>query len=142
MSVENFDDAFGNEFLSEEGTFHFEITEAELTTSKSGNEMVEVTLRADQGQTKDYFVLSDKAKWKYKQFIALAFGYTSKEALIADGFTKDLAIVHNELVGKKVWGKVKAESYIKDIKVPNDDDTFETVQEERVSYKIDKYVAM
>lgn len=140
--VESFEDAFGNEFLNEEGTFQFEIIEAVLAESANGNEMIKVTLKADQGQTIDYFVLSEKAKWKYKNFVALAFGYTSKEALIADGFSKDLMTVHNELVGKKVWGEVKAETYIKDVKVANDDDTFTTKQEERTSYKVNRYVAM
>lgn len=140
--VETFEDAFGGEYLNEAGTFNFEITEAILKESKNGDPMVEVTLKCDKGQTKDYFVLTDRAKWKYKQFIALAFGYTSKEALIADGFSKDLETVHNELIGKKVWGKVEEEKYMKEVKVANDDDTFDTKQEERVSYKIKQYIAM
>ena len=130
--LENFDDAFGGEYLNKEGVFQFEVIEATLKESSKGDPMVEVTLKCDEGQTKDYFVLTDKAKWKYKNFIALCFGYTSKEALIADGFQKDLDTVHNELIGK----------YIKDVKVENDDGVFETRQEERVSYKINKYVVM
>lgn len=140
--LENFDDAFGGEYLNKEGTFQFEVIEATLKESSKGDPMVEVTLKCDEGQTKDYFVLTDKAKWKYKNFIALCFGYTSKEALIADGFQKDLNTVHNELIGKKVWGEVKEDKYIKDVKVENDDGVFETRQEERVSYKINKYVVM
>lgn len=142
MAIETFEDAFGGEYLNEAGTFNFEIVEANLKESKNGDPMIEVVLKCDKGQTKDYFVLTDRAKWKYKQFIALAFGYTSKEALIADGFSKDLETVHNEIIGKKVWGKVEEETYIKEVKVANDDDTFDTKQEERVSYKIKQYVAM
>ena len=140
--LENFDDAFGGEYLDKEGTFQFEVTETELTESRNGDPMVKVTLKCDEGQTTDYFVLTDKAKWKYKQFIALFFGYTSKEALIADGFQKDLDTVHNELIGKKVWAEVKAETYTKEVKVQNDDDTFDTKYEDRTSYKISKYLAM
>lgn len=142
MAVENFEDAFGGEYLNEEGTFQFEVAEATIKESRAGDPMVEVTLKCDKGQTKDYFVLTDKAKWKYKQFIALCFGYTSKEALIADGFQKDLDVVHNELIGKKVWGEVKADVYTRDVKVENDDGTFETKQEERTSYKVSKYLVM
>lgn len=140
--IETFEDAFGGEYLNEAGTFQFTIDEATLKESKNGDPMIEVTLKCDKGQTKDYFVLTDKAKWKYKQFIALAFGYTSKEALIADGFSKDLETVHNELIGKTVWGEVEEETYTKEVKVPRDDDTFETKLEERVSYKVKRYIAM
>lgn len=142
MAIETFEDAFGGEFLNEEGTFQFEIVEANLTESRNGDPMIEVLMKCDKGQTKDYFVLSDRAKWKYKKFVALAFGYTSKEALIADGFSKDLDTVHNELIGKKVWGVVKKDTYEKEVKVAKDDDTFETVMEERTNYKIKDYIAM
>jgi hypothetical protein len=142
MATETFEDAFGGDFLKEEGTFQFEIVETEMKQSSTGNDMIEVLLKCDEGQTKDYFVLTEKAKWKYKGFIALAFGFTSKEALIAAGFSKDLTTVHNELIGKKVWAEVKEEKYTKDVKVANDDDTFTTKKEERTSYKITKYLAM
>jgi hypothetical protein len=88
-------DTENNKFLPT-GRSVVRIANVEETQSKSGNPMLVVTVegvgRWSGREGKEYFPLSDKAKWKLSS-LAQAVGYTP-ERLVAEGLDT------NQLVGK------------------------------------------
>lgn len=83
-------DLEGMRFIGE-GTHEVVIDSAEKQTSKNGNNMAVLTLKADDGrERKSYFALTEKAQWKIAQ-LALACGIS--ENILTSGdfdFPKDV----------------------------------------------------
>ena len=137
--VEKFSDFESAKYLDKEGVFTFTVKDAEVKDSSKGNAIVVFTVEAPEGQSTLYFVLTDKAKWKYNLFIkACLFEKLNTPEKIA-AFTLDYELIHKELIGKKFVGKVEEECYEKEIKVPNADGTFDTRVEDKISYKITEF---
>lgn len=132
--IEKFSDYEGGNFIDKEGEFNFEIKSAELMDSKSGNLMVKFDLQAPEGSATVYHVLTPKARWTYNRLIGAALALTEEQK---KSFELDYETIHNQLIGKHVLATVNAESYIKEIKVPLEDGTYQTSEEERVGYKVD-----
>lgn len=132
--IEKFSDYEGGNFIDKEGEFNFEIKDAELMDSKSGNLMVKFDLQAPEGSATVYHVLTPKARWTYNRLIGAALALTEEQK---KSFELDYETIHNQLIGKHVLATVNAESYIKEIKVPLEDGTYQTSEEERVGYKVD-----
>lgn len=132
--IEKFSDYEGGNFIDKEGEFNFEIKGAELMDSKSGNLMVKFDLQAPEGSATVYHVLTPKARWTYNRLIGAALALTDEQK---KSFELDYETIHNQLIGKHVLATVTAESYIKEIKVPLEDGTYQTSEEERVGYKVD-----
>lgn len=132
--IEKFSDYEGGNFIDQEGTFNFEIKNAELTDSKSGNLMVKIDLQAPEGSTTVYHVLTPKARWTYNRLISAALNLTDEQKKT---FELDYETIHNELIGKHVLADVYAESYVKEVKKPLEDGTYQTTNEERVGFKVD-----
>ena len=135
--VEKFSDYESVGFLSEEGDFVFEVKSAELKESKGGNPMVVLECESDHGKTTIYHSLDPKARWSYNNLIKACLKLDTKEKINA--FECDYQTIHNQLIGKKFLGTVEADTYVKDIKIPLDDGTFEDGKEEKTSYKIKSY---
>lgn len=135
--VEKFSDYESVGFLSEEGDFEFEIKNAELKDSKNGEPMVVFECESDHGKTTIYHSLNPKARWSYNNLIKACLKLDTKEKI--NNFELDYQTVHNQLLGKKFLGHVEAETYIKPVKIPLDDGTFEDSEEEKTSYKIKHY---
>ena len=135
--IEKFSDFESVGFLDKEGEFVFEITEAELKDSSKGTRMVVFGVKSDEGTSTLYHSLDPKARWSYNNLIKVCLGLNTKEKIAS--FELDYELIHNQLVGKKFLGVVKSESYVKTVKKPMDDGTFEDVEEERTSYKIKEY---
>lgn len=135
--VEKFSDYEGQAYLNEEGEFVFEVTNAELKDSKSGNPMAVIEVKCEKGMTTLYHSLNPKARWSYNNLIKACLGLDTPEKIAV--FECDYELVHNQLIGKKFKGVVEKESYIKEIKIPLEDGTFEDGTEEKVSYKIKEY---
>lgn len=135
--IEKFSDFESVGYLEQEGTFVFEITEAELKDSSKGEPMVVLTAKSDVGQTTLYHSLNVKARWSYNNLIKACLNLNTREKINA--FECDYECIHNELIGKKFVGVVKSESYTKTTKKATDDGTFEDVEEEKISYKIKEY---
>lgn len=134
---EKFSDYEGQQYLSQEGEFDFEITAAELTDSKKGDLMWKFDVKSDEGTSTIYHSLNQKARWSFNNLIKACLNLNTREKINA--FECDYETIGQELVGKHFIGVVEAESYIKEVKKPNDDGTFDTVEEERTSYKIKSY---
>lgn len=132
--IEKFSDYEGGNFIDKEGEFNFEIKDAELMDSKSGNLMVKFDLQAPEGSATVYHVLTPKARWTYNRLIGAALALTEEQK---KSFELDYETIHSQLIGKHVLATVNAESYIKEIKVPLEDGTYQTSEEERVGYKVD-----
>lgn len=132
--IEKFSDYEGGNFIDKEGEFNFEIKDAELMDSKSGNLMVKFDLQAPEGSATVYHVLTPKARWTYNRLIGAALALTEEQK---KSFELDYETIHNQLIGKHVLATINAESYIKEIKVPLEDGTYQTSEEERVGYKVD-----
>ena len=135
--IEKFSDFESVGFLAKEGEFVFEVTEAELKDSSKGTPMVVLGVKSDEGTTTLYHSLDPKARWSYNNLIKVCLGLNTKEKIAS--FELDYELIHNQLIGKKYIGVVKSESYVKTVKKPMDDGTFEDVEEERTSYKIKEY---
>ena len=135
--IEKFSDYEGTQFIDKEGEFVFEITDAEIKQSASGNDMVVLTCKSDEGVATVYHSLNPKARWSYNNLIKACLHLNTKEQ-IAD-FTLDYQTIHNDLIGTTFVGTVEAQSYDKDIKVPLEDGTFDLQKETRISYKIVAY---
>lgn len=133
--VEKFSD-YETGFINQEGDFVFEVKEAELTDSKSGNPMVKFLVKADEGQSTLYFSLSDKARWKYNKFIQACLKLTPEERRT---FELDYFLIHNQLIGKKFIGGVECGTYEKVTKKQTDDGLFEDVKEIKESYSIETF---
>jgi len=134
--IEKFSDYEGG-FLKEEGTFEFVITNYELKDSKNGNPMAVFDVKADEGTTTIYHVLSPKARWSYNNLIKACLHINTKEKIKA--FSCDYETIGQELVGKRFLGNVECESYKKEVKKPQDDGTFIDSIETKESYKITSY---
>lgn len=133
--VEKFADYEGQNFLQEEGTFDFEIVDAELTKAqKSGNDMVKFTFKCDAGTIKANHVLIPSARWSYNKLISAALNLTAEERKT---FELDYMTIHNKLIGKHVYADVNCEEYEKVVKKPLDDGTFEEHVELAESFKLD-----
>lgn len=137
--IEKFSDYEGTQYLSKEGQFVFEITNAELADSKAGTPMVVLELKSDEGVTTVRHSLNPKARWSYNNLIRAALNLTNEQAKT---FELDYETVHQQLIGKKILGDVAEDKYVKEVKKPNDDGTFTTTNEEKVSYKITSYHAI
>lgn len=135
--VEKFSDFEGMGFLSKEGEFIFEVIDAELKDSKAGTPMVVLTAKCDEGQTTLYHSLNPKARWSYNNLIKACLNLDTKEKI--EAFQCDYELIHNDLVGKKFVGVVKADIYVKETKVMQDDGTFADGTEEKTSYKVSEY---
>ena len=135
--VEKFADYEGTGFISAEGQYVFEVMEAELKDSKSGNPMVQFTVKAPEGQSTLYFSLQPKARWKYNSFIKACLKLDNISKI--NNFELDYETIHNDLIGRKFIGDVKQDVYTKVTKKPLDDGTFEDVEEEKTSYKIEGF---
>lgn len=133
--IEKFSDYEGG-YLSQEGTFEFEITNYELKDSSKGNTMAVFECKSEAGSTTIYHSLSTKARWSYNNLIAACLKLTPEQRR---EFQLDYETIGNELVGKKFMGYVEAETYNKEIKIPLDDGTFETSMEVKESFKIKSY---
>ena len=132
--VEKFIDNEGMQFLQTAGTFEFEVVEAELKDSTTGNKMVVFTMKCDEGSTKVYHVLTPSSKWTYNKLIAAALNLTVEQRR---NLELDYETFHNNLIGKHFIADVIEDAYTKVVKKPLDDGTFEESEEVRVSYKID-----
>ena len=135
--VEKFSDYEGQAYLGEEGEFVFEVMSAELKDSKGGNPMVVLEVKSEKGATTLYHSLNPKARWSYNRLIKACLGLNTPEKIAA--FECDYETIGNQLIGKKFMGVVEKETYLKEIKIPLDDGTFEDSTEEKVSYKIKEY---
>lgn len=134
---EKFSDYEGAVYLNEEGEILFTIDDYELKDSKNGNPMAVFTCKSDKGQTTIYHTITDKTKWSYNNLIKACLHLNTREKI--EAFELDYETIGNELIGKQFIGVVEAETYTKEIKKPNADGTFDTVEEERTSYKIKSY---
>ena len=135
--IEKFSDYESAGYLSEEGTFEFEVKSYELKDSKNGNPMAVFEVEAPEGQSTLYHSLNPKARWSYNNLIKACLKLITKEDI--NKFECDYETVGQQLVGKKFLGTVECETYEKEIKKPLDDGTFETGYETRESYKIKSY---
>ena len=133
--IEKFSDYNGG-FIEQAGEFVFKIEDAEIMDSKKGDPMVKITLKADEGSTTVYHSLNPKARWSYNNLIACALKLTPEQKKT---FELDYFTIHNDLIGKEVIGKVEEQAYVKEVKAMNGDGTFNTVEENRVSYKVVSY---
>ena len=137
--IEKFSDYEGTQFINQEGTFVFEVTDGELKTSSTGNPMVVIGAKSPAGSTTMYFSLTPKARWKYNNFIKACLKLDTPEKIAA--FELDYELIHQQLVGKQFIGNVACETYDKEVKVPSldGDGTFITTTETKESYKIDSF---
>lgn len=133
--IEKFSDYEGG-FIQEEGKFVFEVTNAELIENSKGNPMVVIECKSDAGTTKLYHNIDPKCRWSYNKLISACLNLSAEEKKT---FELDYETVHNQLIGKKFLGDVEASTYVKEVKKPNEDGTFETTEEEKVSYKVVSY---
>ena len=135
--IEKFSDYESVGFLSSEGEFVFEVKEYELKESKNGTPMAVFTVSAMEGQSTIYHSLSPKARWSYNNLIKACLKLDTAAKIAA--FECDYQTIGNQLIGKKFIGVVEQETYQKQVKVPQDDGTFEDGIEEKISYKITSY---
>lgn len=127
--VEKFDEYEGG-FIDREGKFEFTITSAELKDSKNGDPMWVFEVKCDVGTSTIYHSLKKNARWTFNKLIkACMKGQPPKEL--------DYETYGQQLVGKKFIADVFEDSYDKEVKVPNEDGTFDTVIKTQKSYKID-----
>lgn len=137
---EKFSDFESVGFISKAGEFEFTVKDYELKDSKAGSQMAVFNVENKvEGSTTLYFPLSTKARWNYNNFIkACRPTELDTEEKIAN-FQFDYEVDGATLVGKKFIGKVEAETYTKEVKVPLDDGTFDTREETKESFKIKSY---
>ena len=135
--VEKFSDYEGQEYISEEGEFVFEVMSAELKDSSKGDPMAVIDVKSDHGSSTIYKSLVPKARWSYNKLIKACLNLDTPEKIAA--FECDYQTIHNQLIGKKFIGVVEKDTYTKEVKKPLPDGTFEDSVEEKVSYKIVDY---
>ena len=135
--IEKFSDYEGTQFLDRAGTFDFEITSYELSTSKAGDPMAVFNAKSDAGSTTIYHSLNPKARWSYNNLIKACLNLNTKEKI--EAFECDYETIHNKLIGTKFLGVVECETYEKEVKIPLDDGTFETGSETKESFKVKTY---
>lgn len=134
--IEKFSDYEGTNYIDQEGDFTFEVTNAELTMSNSGNQMVKFTVKAPEGTSLLFFSLSPKARWKYNSFIKACLNMDNAGAA---RFELDYETFHNELIGKRFIGTVIHDYYTSTKKVLTPDGRFVETEVEKDTYKIDKF---
>lgn len=135
--IEKFSDFESVGFLDKEGEFVFTVKEGELKDSSKGTPMIVIQAESDAGKTTLYFSLDPKARWNYNNFIKACLKLDNKEKI--EAFSCDYEVIHNDLIGKQFIGTVEEDSYVKVVKKPLDDGTFEEAEETKVSYKVKKY---
>lgn len=137
--VEKFSDYEGTQFIAEEGTFLFEVTDCEVKNSSKGNPMAVITAKSSAGTSTLYFSLNPKARWKYNMFIKACLGLDTPEKIAT--YECDYETIGQTLIGTKFVGTVEYEGYDKEVKVPSPDGdgTFITTTERCDSYKISEF---
>ena len=136
--IEKFSDYESVGFLSEAGEFEFEVKDYELKESKTtGAPMAVFNVSGKKGQTTIYHSLNPKARWSYNNLIKACLKLDTEAKIAA--FECDYQTIGNQLIGKKFIGKVEEETYQKQVKIPQDDGTFEDGVEEKITYKITSY---
>lgn len=135
--IEKFSDYESVGFIDKEGEFVFEIVDYELKDSSKGTPMAVFNVKSDEGTSTIYHSLNPKARWSYNNLIKACLKLDSKEKIAA--FECDYELIGAQLVGKKFVGIVTAESYDKEIKIPQDDGTFITDTVTKESFKITEY---
>lgn len=133
--IEKFSD-YESQYLETEGNFVFTVENAELKDSSKGTKMAVFDVKCDEGRTTVYKSIEPRARWSYNKFIQACLNLSREERRT---FELDYEIIHNKLIGKRFVGKVIQDTYLKEVKVPTDDGSFETETIERTSYKIDDY---
>lgn len=136
---EKFSDYESAGFLNKEGEFEFEITDYELKDSSKGDPMAVFGVKTTDDGSKStiYHSLNPKARWSYNNLIKACLKLATKEQIMS--FECDYEIIGQELVGEKFIGVVKSDTYLKPIKVLQDDGTYADDVEEKTSYKITEY---
>lgn len=138
--IEKFSDYESVGFLDKVGSFVFTVKDYELRDSKNSEFPVATfECESEAGKTTIYHSLNPKARWSYNNLIAACLNLTDEQKKT---FELDYETVGQQLVGKSFIGNVEEDSYEKEVKVPNDDGTFSTVTEIKVSYKIKSYAAV
>ena len=135
--IEKFSDYESAGFLKEEGTFEFEVKEFELTDGKKGVVAKFVVESPEAGKTTIRHSLALNARWSYNNLIKACLKLDTPEKIKA--FECDYETIGRDLIGKHFIGEVKAESYTKTVKTPQEDGTFEEHTEDAISYKIVSY---
>lgn len=136
--IEKFSDYESVGFLATEGKFEFEVKSAEIKDSSKGEPMVVLEVESkDAGKTTLRHSLMPKARWSYNNLIKACLKLDTREKI--DNFELDYQTIHNDLIGTKFVGLVAKEIYKKEIKIPQDDGTFEDGIEEKETYKIKEY---
>ena len=139
--IEKFADTLSAEYLSKEGEFLFTITSYELKDGPKGP-MAVFEAKSDEGITTLYHSLNSKAKWSYANLVRACFKLDTREKINAFAPHNggiDYELIGQDLINKTFIGVVECQTYEKEIKVPNDDGTFETSKEIKDSYKITSY---
>ena len=103
--LEKFSKYEQSQYVNQEGEFVFEITNAELTQSKNGSDMVKFDVESDAGKASLYIFLNQNARWNYNKFIK-ACVYPNRAPEMLDYYT-----YHTQLIGKKFVGVVEMETY-------------------------------
>lgn len=84
-----------NRELLPEGEYDFEITDAEETVSRAGNDMIKISCKVDAKIPRfinDYLVGSEKAFWKVKSLCA---------SVGIDNMQPDMVLEPSDLIGKR-----------------------------------------
>ena len=137
---EKFTDFESVGFISKPGKFVFDVKSYELADSKAGNPMAVFTVANKlEGQSTLRFVITDKARWKYNNFIKACLHDELDTPEKIEAFEWDYAVDGKRLVGKQFVGTVVAEKYDKEVKKLLDDGTFDTAIETVDTYHIDKF---
>lgn len=103
--LEKFSKYEQSQYVNQEGKFVFEITNAELTQSKNGSDMIKFDVESDAGKASLYIFLNQNARWNYNKFIK-ACVYPNRAPEMLDYYT-----YHTQLIGKKFVGTVEMETY-------------------------------
>ena len=129
--IEKFND-FESNFIEEEGTYKFKITDYEL---KDGNvaPMAMFTFKAEEGTMKRGVSLSDKARWRYNQLIATALKLTKEQRRT---YELDYETIGQELVGKEFYGVVEYKEVPRTVRVPDEDGIIVEKTEVKSFYEI------
>lgn len=137
--IEKFADFEGTKYLEQEGEFIFTVDSCELKQSSTGNDMAVFTVKSLQGQSTLYFSLTPKARWKYNNFIKVCLYEQLNTPEKIAAFELDYQTIGRDLIGKQFIGRVIAEAYDKEVKVPQPDGTFMTEVERRTAYRINEF---
>lgn len=103
--LEKFSKYEQSQYVNQEGKFVFEITNAELTQSRNGSDMIKFDVESDAGKASLHIFLNQNARWNYNKFIK-ACVYPNRAPEMLDYYT-----YHTQLIGKKFVGTVEMETY-------------------------------